>query len=114
LHQRDCLAPAASVRIEEGVSAGRTAATQVGENEFIGKRVLPDESVPLLPPKGAPAEIADGTRRVPTKLGGFGLCSGLRGKRGRAAEAAPPQLLRVDWQIQVHFAFYGSVAVIVM
>jgi hypothetical protein len=70
LHQRDCLAPAASVQLEEGVGPGRTAATQVGENEFSLKRTFPDESVPLLPPKGAPAEIAGGVRSHPTRRGG--------------------------------------------
>jgi hypothetical protein len=96
LHQRDCLAPPTSVQLEEGVGAGRTAATQVGENEFSLKRTFPDESVPLLPPKRASAEIAGGTRRMPTRLSVFALGSWLGGKRGGAAGVAPPHLLSLD------------------
>jgi hypothetical protein len=52
-------APAAAVQLEEGLGTGRTAATEVGENEF-GRRTFPDESVPRLPPKGAPTESQAG------------------------------------------------------
>ena len=104
MHQRDCLAPPTSVQLEEGVGTGRTAVTQVGENEFSRIGTFPDESVPLASRERAPAEIADGVRRMPTRLG-IGLRCGLSG--GRAAEAAPPHLLCVDPQIQRHFAFTG-------
>jgi 5-methylcytosine-specific restriction enzyme A len=46
-----------------------------------------------------PTEIAGGVRRRPTRLSGFGLSSWLSGERGRAAEAAPPRLLRVHCEI---------------
>lgn len=104
MHQRGCLAPPAAVQLEEGVGTGRTVATQVGESEFSPKRTFPDEPVPLAFRESAPAEIASGRRGTPSRLGGFRLRFALSGKRGRAAEAALPDRLPLDWQIQAHLA----------
>src|SRR5215212_211791 len=104
LHEPECVGPSSPGATGGAESLGGTAATQLRENEFAGECcTFPDESVPLASRESVPAEIASG-RGTPSRLGGFGLRFALSGKRGGAAEAAPPDRLPVDWQIQAHLA----------
>jgi hypothetical protein len=86
---------------------GRTACAQLRENEFTGDSTFPDESVSLAFRERAPAEIAGGTGRTPNTLSDVTLGSGVGGRKGGAARAAPPCLLCVDYEIQRQFAFTG-------
>jgi hypothetical protein len=92
LHQPECV----DLRPAGAEPPGRTAGAQLRENELTADCTVPDETVPLASRERAPAEIAGGTRRMPTRLSDFTLGYWLGGRRGGAAGAAPPHLLCVD------------------
>jgi hypothetical protein len=102
LHQPECV----DLRPTGAEPPGCTACAQLRENEFTGDCTFPDESVPLASRERAPAEIA-GEQGTPTRLRGCGPCFRACGKKGRAAEAAPPDLRLTSKQSLTHTPYEG-------